>query len=303
MQVEGKGSSECLIKSMTGFGRGRAMVGDVEVITEVRTVNHRFLDISLRLPRQYSGFEPEIRRVVSQVVKRGKADVTVTRTGGKGNLMDVTLDRSLASSYHQCLQELKEEFGLAGTITISDMLTLKDIVVPLEREENIEEEWGLVETSLRSALNALDDMRRVEGAALWRDIEAMMKGIRESAGLIPPLAHQVTTAAKQRLEKRVQELTGGVELDPERLLQEVALLADRSDVTEEITRLESHVDQFLSFGRQGSPLGRKLDFLLQELHREVNTMGAKSASTDIASTVVSIKADVEKVREQTQNIE
>jgi uncharacterized protein (TIGR00255 family) len=303
MQVEVKGTSELPIKSMTGFGSGRAMVGDVEVVTEVRTVNHRFLDISLRLPRQYSGFEPEVRRIVSQVVKRGKADVTVTRTGGKGNLMDVTLDRSLAASYHRCLQELKEEFGLAGTITISDMLSLKDIVVPVEREEHIEEEWALVETSLRNALNALDGMRQVEGAALWRDIEVLLKGIRESAALIPPLVHQVTAAAKQRLEKRVQELTGGLELDPERLLQEVALLADRSDVTEEITRMESHVDQFLSFGRQGSPLGRKLDFLLQELHREVNTMGAKSASTDIASTVVSIKADVEKIREQTQNIE
>ena len=146
-------------------------------------------------------------------------------------------------------------------------------------------------------------MRRTEGAALWRDIESLLDRVRTTAGQISPLVHQVTAAAKLRLEKRVQELTGGLELDPERLLQEVALLADRSDVTEEITRLESHVDQFLSFGRQGSPLGRKLDFLLQELHREVNTVGAKSASTDIASLVVSIKADVERIREQTQNIE
>lgn len=303
MQIEGKGSVEAPIKSMTGFGRGRTMEGNVEVVAEVRTVNHRFLDISVRLPRLYSCFEPEIRREVSEVVKRGKADVTVSRTGSKGSLMDVAVDRALAQSYHRCLLELKEELGLAGSITISDMLDLKDIVVPVEKEESVESEWPLVKTSLRAAVSALDEMRRTEGAALWRDIDSLLHSVRETADRISPLVYQVTAATKQRLEKRVQELAGGIELDRERLLQEVALLADRCDVTEEITRLKSHVDQFLSFGRQGSPLGRKLDFLLQELHREVNTVGAKSASTDIASLVVNIKADVERIREQTQNIE
>ncbi len=303
MQVETNGLVVTPIKSMTGFGRGRAMSGEVEVVTEVRTVNHRFLDISVRSPKQYASFEPEIRRVVANVVKRGKADVTITRTGGKGNLVDITLDVGLASSYFSCLRQLQEEFGLEGPVTVSDMLTLKDIVIPVEREDHIEGEWSLVESSLEMAVKALDDMRQAEGAALWRDIEALLQGVRKTVARIHPLAQQVTASAKQRLEKRVHELTGGMELDPDRLLQEVALIADRSDVTEEITRLESHVDQFLAFGRQGSPLGRKLDFLLQELHREVNTVGAKSASTDIASHVVNIKADVERIREQTQNLE
>jgi uncharacterized protein (TIGR00255 family) len=201
------------------------------------------------------------------------------------------------------LVELKDTYGLKGDITVSDMLALKEIVVPLEKDQDIEQEWPFVQTSLHEALKALDEMRKTEGTALWKDIEKRLASIRNTAGLIAPLADQVTEVAKEKLAKRVHELTGGLELDQERLLQEVALMADRSDVTEELIRLQSHVDQFLACGQEGSPLGRKLDFLLQELHREVNTVGAKSASTDIASYVVGLKTEVEKIREQTQNLE
>jgi uncharacterized protein (TIGR00255 family) len=153
------------------------------------------------------------------------------------------------------------------------------------------------------ALAGLEEMRKNEGTALWQDIEQRLVSIRDAVELIAPLAGQVSSAVKERLEKRVHELTGGLELDENRLLQEVALMADRSDVTEELTRLKSHVDQFIAFGQEGSPLGRKLDFLLQELNREVNTLGSKSASTEIATHVVRVKAELEKIREQTQNIE
>lgn len=303
MQVEEKARSNGAVRSMTGFGRGRHETNGIEVVSEIRTVNHRFLDVSLRLPRAYACFEPDLRRVVSGIVRRGKVEVSVTRTGRKASLMDVTVDHDLADSYHKCLSELKHRLGLAGEITVSDMLTLKEIVVPLEKDDTIVHEWPIVEVSLRKALAALDEMRLTEGTALWRDIETLLFSIRSTVGHIAPLVDQVTMAAKEKLEKRVHELTGGMELDEERLLQEVAIIADRSDVTEELTRLESHIDQFLSFGREGSPLGRKLDFLLQELHREVNTVGSKSASTDIAVRVVDMKAAVEKIREQTQNLE
>lgn len=291
------------VRSMTGFGRGRHSAGDVEVVAEIRAVNHRFLDISLRVPKIYACFEPEIRKLVSSEVHRGKVDVTVSRTGGKSAFMDVMLDEHLAAGYYGCLKELKEKLSLGGDITLADMLTLKEIVVPIEREEAIEQERVLVEASLKQALGAMGEMKEAEGAALWRDIEARLLAIRDTARLIEPLADQVTVAAKERLERRIAELTGGLELERDRLLQEVALLADRSDVTEELTRLASHVDQFLAFGKEGSPLGRKLDFLLQELHREVNTVGSKAASTEISSHVVAMKAEVEKIREQTQNIE
>jgi len=288
---------------MTGFGRGRHAAGDVELTSEIKTVNHRFLDISLRLPKVYNCFEPRIRRLIGDRIHRGKVDVLVTRVGGRSGLMDVTLDTDLALSYYGCLSKLRESLGLEGTITVSDMLTLKEIVVPTEKEEAVEEEWPLVEASLKNALDALDQMRLAEGAALWRNIEEMLTAIRKTAEDVAPLVSQVAVAAKERLEKRVRDLTGGMDLDEDRLLQEVALIADRSDVPEELIRLDSHIGQFLSFGEGGSPMGRKLDFLLQELNREVNTVGSKSASTDIAGRVVSIKAELEKIREQTQNIE
>ena len=158
---------------------------------------------------------------------------------------------------------MKEKFGLVGDITVSDMLGLKDIVVPVEKEDALEQEWPLVRNSVREALRSLDEMRKVEGAALWRDIEARLMSIRAMANTVAPMVGQVAVAAKERLARRVQELTGGLQLDQDRLMQEVALIADRCDVTEELTRLDSHVEQFLSSGREGSPLGRKLDFLLQ----------------------------------------
>jgi uncharacterized protein (TIGR00255 family) len=183
------------------------------------------------------------------------------------------------------------------------MLTLKDIATPVEKQSGIEQEWSLIEGSMKDALRALDSMRTAEGTAMWQDIAKRIHEVGAVAARVLPLVDQVTAAVKERLQKRVTELTGGLALDQDRLLQEVAIMADRADVTEELTRLESHVKQFLDFGEQGSPLGRRLDFLLQELHREVNTIGSKSASTDIASYVVQMKAELEKIREQTQNLE
>jgi len=288
---------------MTGFGYGRKVLGEVEIKTEIRSVNHRFLDMSVRMPRSYSLFEPEIRKIVSNSVQRGKLDLVVTRTGGTGSLVDVVLDRALASAYFNCLSQLKEHFRLAGEITVADMLRLSDIIVPQERQEAIQVEWQALEESLYQALAALDSMKRTEGTALWHDIKPRLLTINATADDIGPLVNQVTVAVKERLEKRVLDLTGGLELDRERLLQEVALLADRADVTEELTRLKSHVQQFLSLGNEGSPVGRKMDFLLQELHREINTVGSKSASTEIAHRVVIMKTELEKIREQIQNIE
>lgn len=295
--------NEKSIKSMTGFGRGNHVAGDVEVVTEIRAVNHRFLDMFIRLPKMYNCFEPQIRKIVSDKINRGKFEITVTRSGGKGALIDLSVDTNVADRYYSCLLELKNRFNLSCEITVSDMLTLKEIISSADNIEGFEQEWNLVENSVQLALSVLDDMRQTEGAALWRDIETRLLSIRETIDMISPLVDQISSDSRTRLEKKVRELTGGLGIDDDRMLQELALIAERSDVSEELTRLRSHVDQFLSFGKEGSPLGRKLDFLLQELHREVNTLGAKSASTDISSYVVHIKSEVEKIREQTQNIE
>lgn len=303
MHSQANAATNRFMKSMTGFGRGRQLVGEVEIVTEIRSVNHRFLDISIRLPKSYSAFEPEIRKIVAGDIQRGKLDVVVTRTGGAAGLTEVTIDLALADSYRNSLRQLMERLGISGEITLSDMLTLRELIVVREKEEAIDLERSSLEASVRDAVASLDSMRTSEGAALWEDIEPRLNAVRSTADQIAPLVGEVTKAVKLRLEKRVQELTGGMKLDEERLLQEVALMAERSDVTEEIIRVSSHVDQFLTFGRSGSPVGRKLDFLLQELHREVNTLGSKSASTEIATHVVNMKADLEKIREQIQNIE
>jgi uncharacterized protein (TIGR00255 family) len=301
--VENSKSVSGAVKSMTGFGRGKAVKGDLEVTVEIRSVNHRFLDVSLKLPKMYSVFEPNIRKIVGEQINRGKFEVGVNRTGGRSHLVEVVLDENLAAGYFKCLKDLKSSFHLSGDITVSDMLSLKDIIQPVEKEGAIEEEWSVVEQSLRGALDNLESMRITEGSALWRDIELRLKSIGDTAAQIRPFTHQITMVAKDRLAKRIQELTGGLQLDQDRLAQEAAVIADRSDVTEELTRLESHIEQFRKFGKEGSPLGRKLDFLLQELHREINTLGSKSASTDIASSVINMKTELEKIREQTQNIE
>jgi uncharacterized protein (TIGR00255 family) len=288
---------------MTGFGRARIAQEGLEVVVEVRAVNHRFLDVNLRVPRTYSSFEPQLRKMVGAWANRGKIEISVTRAGSGGMVKGVVVDLKLAECYHECLQELKQRFGLAGEITLADMLTLKDVIVPVENEEEIDKESRQVVQCLEEALASFDSMRRVEGDSLWHDIEARLHSVREMAGQVKPLAGLAPQAAKERLERRVQELMANSELSEDRLAQEVALIADKADITEELIRIESHVEQFLGLGRQGSPLGRKLEFLLQELHREISTIGSKSASTDISAYVISMKAEVEKVREQIQNIE
>ncbi len=291
------------VKSMTGFGRSSGSLGEVEIVTEVRAVNHRFLDIFVRLPKNYNSFEPQVRKIISEMSNRGKFEILILRSGGRIGVTDVVLDYELAEKFHKMLVELKNRLNLGGEITLSDMLSLKEIVAPVDRLESFDHEWPVVEKCLREAMSSLEEMRKMEGAALWRDIESRLLNIGNSIDAIAPLVDQIGNEAKSRLERRVKDLTGGIELDDDRMMQELALIAERSDITEELTRLQSHVDQFLSFGKEGSPLGRKLDFLLQELHREVNTLGSKSASTDISSHVVNMKTEVEKIREQTQNIE
>jgi len=291
------------INSMTGYGRGRIADGSLELVTEVKSVNHRFLDISFKIPRFYMCFEPDLKRIIGEYRHRGKIDVLLTRSGDKTSLLDVVVDYDLAKCYIRCLEGLKEKFHLDGPIMLSDVAAFKDVVTPVEKTDDITREWPLVENSLRMALEGLDEMGLREGAALWDDIFERLLAIGERTKLITPLVDQVTKSVRDRLEKRIRDLTNGINLEQDRLMQEVALFAERSDVTEELTRLHSHIEHFIAVAKNGSPLGRKLDFLAQELQREINTLGSKSASTDIAHHVVFMKSELEKIREQVQNIE
>lgn len=303
MQDTREPEQEGSIRSMTGFGRARAARDDLEVIVEIRSVNHRYLDIYTRMSKAYAIFEPHLKKIVADRVGRGKIDLNVTRTGTVSTVADVAIDQRLAQRYYESLVELKTRHGIEADITISDILTLREIVVTTENEEQIEKELPLVEQCLHDALDSLNTMRTAEGAATWRDMVERLSTVRSVAALVAPLKEQVVANARERLQKRIAELTGGMDLNEDRLLQEVAIISDRADITEELTRLESHINQFLQFGETGSPIGRKMDFLLQEINRELNTIGSKSGSAEIGSHVVTMKAEVEKIREQAQNME
>ncbi len=294
---------DATVKSMTGFGRGRSSSDSFEIVTEIKGVNHRYLEISIRSPRFYSMFDPEIRKILSSAVSRGKYEVNINRIGEKSGFMEVAFDEVLARKYHGMLLRMKQDLGLEGPITVGDMLSLESIIQPVEKEEAIADEWPILQASVAEAMENLDKMRTTEGAALWADVEARTVEIRKMTETITPLVGEISASAHERIQRRVQELSGGLDLDKDRLLQEVALVAERADVTEELTRIDSHLKQFSRFGQMGSPLGRKLDFLLQELNREINTLGSKAGSSSISPSVVAMKSELEKIREQIQNIE
>lgn len=187
------------IKSMTGFGRGHASLGNLEVIVEVKAVNHRYLEISLKGPRIYSGFEPDVRKVVSESISRGKFDIVLNRIGDKGAFTQVTYNDTLATGYYNSLLLMKQSLGLKGEISVSDMLTLKDILQPVEQDTGIEDEWPVLEASVRDAIKKLDEMRKVEGMALWADMEKRLEKIKDMAEAIRPLVGEIAAVAKERL--------------------------------------------------------------------------------------------------------
>ncbi len=291
-----------MIRSMTGFGAGRGTAPGEDVEVEVRSVNHKFCEVKVRMPRELGALEHELVRAVKERLARGGVEVTVRRaTAGAG--LAPRVDVALAESYARAFAEIQARLGLPGAITLADVLAAEGVVRLEERAVDL----GAVSAALRGgltvALDALVEMRAREGAALARDLGARLELIEQLVARVAELSPQLVEQYRARLDERIAELARGVALDPARLAQEVALFADRTDVAEEITRLGSHVAQVRALLALAEPAGRKLDFLVQEMHREVNTIGSKSQSAEIAAIVVALKAEVERMREQVQNVE
>lgn len=292
-----------MLSSMTGYGRSERRVGKAQLVVEVRAVNSKFLDLSLRLSKPLADYEETVRRLVQDAVVRGRIDLTVTVNGDGGTGRRVELDLELAEAYARALHQLKRRFKLDGEPDLElfaefrDLIRVKDSAGPIPGLERA------LRLAVTGALAALTRMRRREGKALLRDLSNRLKTIREECDRIAARAPEVVRGAQQRLQIRIGQLSGGIQLDPARLAQEVAILADRSDVTEELTRLKSHFGQFSTMLKSRTPVGRGLDFLIQELNREVNTIGSKAQDTEIAQRVVVLKSEIEKIREQVQNIE
>lgn len=290
-------------RSMTGFGRGEASSRERTWVAEIRTVNHRFLDQRVILPRLFSALEEPVKKMVATALDRGRVDITLSLHGGASVVPQLVVNEEVSRQYHKCLQRLIQDYGLESTVTLSDMLTFRDVISLEEQRPDMESEWELISQALAAALKDCDLMREQEGRVLQADL---LNRLDAFAAIVSSIASRLPELLQQRqadLKNRVGKLLDGIDIDPIRLAQETAILADKSDVTEEITRLGSHIAQFRAFLTSQEPVGRRLDFLLQEFLREVNTLSSKIASASIAHLGVEMKNEIEKLREQVQNIE
>jgi len=288
---------------MTGFGRGDGETTLGKVFVETRSVNHRYCDINVKLPRRLTPFENRIKEIIRAQVSRGRIDIFLKLdTSGEENV-HLSVDLHLAEQYYQALQSLKESLHLRDKITLELVAGAKDVITAKEETGDLEPFWQEILPILKRSSQDLDDMKRSEGEILSKDLQQRLERITDQLEEIKNLSPSRLEVYQNRLRERVQSLLGGIDVDPSRFQQEVALLAERTDITEEIVRAESHLTQFLTLLKAEEPVGRKMDFLLQEIYREVNTLSAKANDAEISQRVVEIKAELEKIREQVQNIE
>jgi len=288
---------------MTGFGRGEAESGGRTWVAEVRTVNHRFLDQRILLPRSLSPLEERVRKMITSNHDRGRVEVSIQLVGNSVNGPLLRVNTDLARQYHSCLMKLKAEMRLDSPVALSDMLTLRDIISLEEQNPDLDTEWKLICSALDIAIGECCSMREQEGNALKEDLYERIDSFAGSMELIENRIPEIVRSRNDELKKRLNSILEGVEIDPVRFAQEAAILADKSDVTEELVRLRSHIAQFTGFLESSEPVGRRLDFLLQEFLREVNTIASKISDAEIAHLSVELKNDIEKLREQVQNIE
>ncbi|MGE0469282.1 MAG: YicC family protein [Candidatus Nitrospira kreftii] len=292
-----------MIKSMTGFGRQQATWSDGTVTIEVRSVNHRFLEMSIRLPKTMTGLEEVFKKGIQQHCARGRVELTVMLQGSRGNVRSLQLDAGLAKQYHEALRNLQRSLKLKGSIDIGLMAGLRDILVLSEQPTDDRKLTKLVEKLGQNAILDMVTMRKNEGALLADDVRFRLTQLRGCKTTVSARAPMVAQEAFERMKIRVEKLLGDSIPDLARLNQELALYADRCDITEELVRLDAHMIQFDRTMQGTEPIGKTLDFLLQEMGREVNTIGSKANDAQITAEVVKMKAELERLREQMQNVE
>ncbi|MGI8482524.1 MAG: YicC/YloC family endoribonuclease [Chthoniobacterales bacterium] len=291
------------MRSMTGYGRGDADFAGAKFSVELNSVNRKQSDVIVNLPRDLAELEPRIRKVVNEKISRGRLNVLVASQETLNGTRKLALDTALARSYHDAMLALQTELSAPGEITIGTILQAPGVMRFAEQTINPDDAWPPVQRALADALNELIKMREREGKHLAKDLihrlKTMRKDIKEVRALHPEVAKKYRQALLDRIEKAGLQLA----MDDERLLKEVSFFADRSDVSEELTRLESHLAQFAHHLRKNEPVGRALEFITQEISRELNTLGAKANNAVISQHVVVCKAELERIREQIQNLE
>lgn len=291
-----------MLSSMTGYGRSDIREGDVEVTVEIRSLNNRFLDIVMKTPRSFINYESQLREMIGRIFIRGRVNIFLSISGSDESSQNLTLNIPLVMKYHKMAQELKDQLKIPGEITVDQILSLPEVIVA-EEEDSVSTYWNVAERAIKDALEQVQAMRTMEGKALKREFEKRIGNLEKLVFKIESLAEHKPREELEKLQQRIASLVSKIDIDPGRLEIELAMIADRVDVTEECTRLHNHNQAFLLLMEAKEAAGRKLNFLLQEMNREANTIGNKAASSEISHIVVSIKDEVEKLREQVQNIE
>ena len=292
-----------MIKSMTGYGRAEAVCQNKSIVVEAKSVNHRFLEILLRTPSALFPLELEYKKKITERFKRGRIEVFIKLEGESTEFSKVNLNMEIARNYFDVLSRLKEEFNLESPVTLKTLAGFRDIFTPPTETYLDADFLNQIEKVFLEALEILAGMRREEGLILFQDMQMRLKEISGILDNIKSRAPQVVSEYQKRLSVRVKELTDGFALDEARLAQEVAVMADRTDITEEIVRMNSHIGQFEDLLQSEGTEGKKIDFLLQEMNREINTIGSKVGDVEITRHVIEIKSELSKLREQAQNIE
>lgn len=293
-----------MMRSMTAFSRAEKKDGTLTASIEIRSYNSRHLDLAVRVPHGYLGLEEKVKTLVAEKVMRGRIEVQLKIRDDAEEAFAYEVNEAAAAAYSDALERIRERFGMTSEIPLDLIARANGVIRPAEVEKDTDTLWAVVEAGLAEALEALNGMRDREGRYLENDfndrldaIEAFIDGVETGAADLP-------TLYRERLKERIAALTEGiVEIDPARIAQEAAILADRSDISEEIVRARSHVAQFRAIMGSPEPAGRKLNFLLQEFNREFNTMGSKAGNAGLSHMIVSVKSELEKMREQVQNIE
>ena len=292
-----------MIKSMTGYGKSEQTIDSLNVTVEIKSVNHRYFEFSARVPREYGFLEEKLKKYCNSLITRGKVECYVSVEDLEEREMEVNVNETLAAGYVKALKELSERFGLKDDISAVTLSRYPDVITLHKASEDEERIWNAVKTVAETAVSKFIEMRETEGSKLRGDILSRADYIIECVEFIEGRSPETVREYNEKLKQRMKELLGDAAVDEQRLLNEAAIYADKIAVDEETVRLRSHISQLREFMNSSEAIGRKLDFLVQDINREANTIGSKAQDVDIAKKVIAIKAEVEKIREQVQNIE
>ncbi|ERI92848.1 TIGR00255 family protein [Clostridiales bacterium oral taxon 876 str. F0540] len=301
--LKGRKDELSMTKSMTGFGRGSCEEEGKSYVVEIKSVNHRFLDINIKMPRNLISLEDRIRKTISQRINRGKVDIFITQNTYLSNNIAANFNYNLGDSYINCLKELRDRYDVRDDISVSLIARFPDVITLNTKEEDINEVWNSLKGTLDNALDSFIIMRNKEGEKLREDIIRRCDYVKEQIDKIELKAPTIVLEYKEKLEKRLNELLGDIKVDENRIAMELAIFSDKANIDEELVRLNSHIIQMRDTLDLDEPIGRKLDFIVQEMNRETNTIASKANNLEITNISLNIKNEIEKIREQVQNIE